>query len=109
MSKTVKCPKWGCDGVGIPVDTKKKFSFGKALVGNTVGGLFGPVGAVLSLRIVVRAASTSLRMQSTTSSWGKTSIGIDRESVVSTSSTAGRARRALSWSSVGIVCNLFCV
>lgn len=31
MSKTVKCPKWGCDGVGIPVDTKKKFSFGKAL------------------------------------------------------------------------------
>ena len=29
MSKTVKCPKWGCDGVGIPVDTKKKFSFGK--------------------------------------------------------------------------------
>jgi hypothetical protein len=47
MSKTVKCPKWGCDGVGIPVDTKKKFSFGKALVGNTVGGLFGPVGAVV--------------------------------------------------------------
>lgn len=36
MSKTVKCPKWGCDGVGIPVDTKKKFSFGKALVGNSV-------------------------------------------------------------------------
>lgn len=31
MSKTVKCPKWGCDGVGIPVDTKKKFSFGKHL------------------------------------------------------------------------------
>ena len=47
MSKTIKCPKWGCDGVGIPVDTKKKFSFGKALVGNTVGGLFGPVGAVV--------------------------------------------------------------
>nr|DAX73028.1 MAG TPA: RNA polymerase-like protein [Caudoviricetes sp.]DAZ25786.1 MAG TPA: RNA polymerase-like protein [Caudoviricetes sp.]DAZ69781.1 MAG TPA: RNA polymerase-like protein [Caudoviricetes sp.] len=47
MSKTVKCPKWGCDGVGIPVDTKKKFSFGKALVGNTVGGFFGPVGAVV--------------------------------------------------------------
>lgn len=23
MSKTVKCPKFGCDGVGIPVDTKK--------------------------------------------------------------------------------------
>lgn len=47
MSKTVKCPRWGCDGVGIPVDTKKKFSFGKAIVGNTVGGLFGPVGAIV--------------------------------------------------------------
>lgn len=35
------------ENVGIPVDTKKKFSFGKALVGNTVGGLFGPVGAVV--------------------------------------------------------------
>ena len=42
------CPRWSCDGVGIPVDTKKKFSFGKALVGNTVGGfLMGPAGAVL--------------------------------------------------------------
>lgn len=29
------------------LNTKKKFSFGKALVGNTVGGLFGPVGAVV--------------------------------------------------------------
>lgn len=44
----VKCPKWGCDGVGMPVDTKKKFSVGKALVGNTVGGLlFGPAGAIV--------------------------------------------------------------
>ncbi len=23
MSKTVKCPKWGCDGVGIPVIPRK--------------------------------------------------------------------------------------
>ena len=45
---TIRCPKWTCDGVGIPIDTKKKFSFGKAIVGNTVGGLlFGPVGAVV--------------------------------------------------------------
>jgi len=46
MNKVARCPK--CGGVGMPVDTKKKFSFGKALVGNTVGGLaFGPVGAVV--------------------------------------------------------------
>lgn len=45
---SVNCPNWLCDGVGIPVDTKKKFSFGKAIVGNTVGGLLvGPVGAVV--------------------------------------------------------------
>lgn len=44
----VKCPRFGCRGVGIPVDTKKKFSFGKAIVGNTVGGILGgPVGAVV--------------------------------------------------------------
>lgn len=48
MSKTIKCPSWTCDGIGVPVDTKKKFSFGKAIVGNTVGGLLGgPVGAVV--------------------------------------------------------------
>ena len=48
MSKTVKCPKWGCDGVGVPVDTKKKFSFTKAIIGNTVGGVLGgPVGAIV--------------------------------------------------------------
>lgn len=44
----IKCPIFGCDGVGMPIDTKKKFSVGKALVGNTVGGLlFGPVGAIV--------------------------------------------------------------
>jgi len=48
MAKTIKCPVWGCDGIGIPADTKKKFSMSKALVGNTVGGLaFGPVGAMV--------------------------------------------------------------
>ena len=30
MSKVVRCPSIFCDGVGIPVDTKKKFSLGKA-------------------------------------------------------------------------------
>lgn len=46
MSKT-KCPKFLCDGVGIPAVTDKKFSAKKAIVGNAVGGLlFGPVGAI---------------------------------------------------------------
>lgn len=45
---TAKCPKWGCKGIGIPASTKKKFSVGKALVGNTVGGLvFGIPGAIV--------------------------------------------------------------
>lgn len=45
---TVKCPKWNCDGIGMPVDTKKKFSFGKALVGNTVGAIVGGIpGAIV--------------------------------------------------------------
>ena len=40
------CPK--CGGVGMPAGTKQKFSVGKAIVGNTVGGLlFGPVGAIV--------------------------------------------------------------
>ena len=44
----VKCPAWGCGSTNvIPVDTKKKFSFTKALVGNTVGRLFGPAGALV--------------------------------------------------------------
>ena len=49
MSKTIKCPKWGCSGIGIPVDTKKKFSFSKALVGNTIGAIFGPVTAAIGM------------------------------------------------------------
>lgn len=47
MSKKIKCPKWGCDGVGIPVDTKKKFSFSKSLVNGAVGNLINPVGMVI--------------------------------------------------------------
>ncbi|HJC65325.1 MAG TPA: hypothetical protein H9931_01205 [Candidatus Enterocloster excrementigallinarum] len=46
MAKTVKCPRWGCNGIGIPVDTKKKFSLTKAAAGNIVGGFLGPAGAI---------------------------------------------------------------
>ena len=32
----------------MPIDTKKKFSFGKAIVGNTIGFALGrPVGAIV--------------------------------------------------------------
>ena len=45
---SVKCPIWGCGGIGIPADTKKKFSFWKAIVGNTVGYALGvPVGGIV--------------------------------------------------------------
>lgn len=44
----VKCPSMFCDGIGIPVDTEKKFSLGKALVGNTIGfALGGATGAIV--------------------------------------------------------------
>ena len=45
----IKCPSWTCRSTEVvPIDTKKKFSVGKAIVGNTVGGLvFGPVGAIV--------------------------------------------------------------
>lgn len=45
----IKCPRWGCGSTNVvPVDTKKKFSFGKAIVGNTVGGILGgPAGAII--------------------------------------------------------------
>ena len=33
---SVKCPILVCGGIGMPADTKKKFSFGKAIVCNTV-------------------------------------------------------------------------
>ena len=31
------------------MDTKKKFSFGKALIGNTIGAIFGPVTAAIGM------------------------------------------------------------
>lgn len=50
MGKSVKCPRIGCKGVGMPVDTKKKFSLGKSIVGNTVGyALGGPVGGLVGV------------------------------------------------------------
>lgn len=43
----IKCPKCGSTSC-VPADTKKKFSFGKAIVGNTVGfALGGPVGGIV--------------------------------------------------------------
>lgn len=45
MAKTIKCPRWGCNGIGTPVDTKKKFSFGRSLTGGALGCLVGgPIG-----------------------------------------------------------------
>ena len=45
---SIKCPRLGCDGIGIPADTKKKFSFTKSIVGNTVGYVLGgPVGGIV--------------------------------------------------------------
>lgn len=44
----IKCPKMFCDGIGIPAAEKKSFSVGKAIVGNTVGGLIAGVpGAII--------------------------------------------------------------
>jgi len=47
MSKRIKCPKWGCNGIGIPIDIKKKFSVSKSLVNGAVGAMFNPVGMVV--------------------------------------------------------------
>lgn len=48
MSKMIKCPRWGCDGAGIPADTKKKFSVGKALTGGLIGAAVGgPIGSAI--------------------------------------------------------------
>lgn len=48
MAGKIKCPSWGCNGVGMPIDTEKKFSFGKAIIGNTIGfAIGGPVGAIV--------------------------------------------------------------
>lgn len=48
MGKTVKCPKWGCNGIGVPVDTKKKFSLGKSITGGAIGMMVGgPIGSCI--------------------------------------------------------------
>ena len=46
MSK-IKCPRFGCNGVGIPADTKKKFSIGKSLTGGLLGFAVGPIGSAV--------------------------------------------------------------
>ena len=48
MSKTIKWPKFGCGGVGVPVDTKKKFALGKAVTGSILGAAVGgPIGSAI--------------------------------------------------------------
>lgn len=48
MAKKICCPRFTCGSSNvIPIDTKKKFSLGKALVGNAIGGFFGPAGAIV--------------------------------------------------------------
>lgn len=48
MGKTIRCPKFLCDGIGVPAATRKGFSVGKAIVGNTVGGIVAGVpGAII--------------------------------------------------------------
>ena len=47
MSKTIRCPRMFCDGVGIPAKTKG-FNIGKAVVGNAIGfSLAGLVGGLV--------------------------------------------------------------
>lgn len=48
MSKVVRCPSIFCDGIGMPVDTKKKFSLGKAFTGSLIGAAVGgPIGSAI--------------------------------------------------------------
>lgn len=47
MAKTAYCPSLFCNGIGIPANQSKKFSVGGAIIGNCVGGLFGPAGAII--------------------------------------------------------------
>lgn len=56
-------PKWGCDGIGIPAETKKKFSFTKSIVGNTVGfALSRPVGGLQELRQALKEKTKKIRL-----------------------------------------------
>ena len=49
MAKKITCPAWGCRSTEVaPVNTKKNFSVGKAIVGNTIGfAVGGPVGGIV--------------------------------------------------------------
>ena len=49
MAKRITCPAWTCGSTEVaPVNTKKKFSVGKAIVGNTIGfAVGGPVGGIV--------------------------------------------------------------
>lgn len=49
--KRIKCPSIFCGSTNVaPVNTKKQFSVGKAVVNNTIGGLIaGPAGALVGI------------------------------------------------------------
>lgn len=50
MGRAIKCPRMFCDGVGMPAATKNGFSIGKAIVGNTIGGMIaGAPGAIIGM------------------------------------------------------------
>lgn len=36
-----RCPKFGCNGIGLPVGTRKPFKAGKGVIGDTPGYLAG--------------------------------------------------------------------
>lgn len=63
FSNTLCCPNRNCRSTNIvPVNTKEKFSLGKAVVGGAVGTLINPIGALVG-------ASTGLKGKT-----GKTSF-----------------------------------
>lgn len=47
MGKIIRCPRLFCDGIGVPVVAKEGFSIGKAIVGNTIGGIVAGVPGAL--------------------------------------------------------------
>ena len=50
MFGKIRCPSIMCRSTNIvPIDTKKKFSFGKAVVGGCIGSLINPIGTAVGM------------------------------------------------------------
>lgn len=49
----IYCKKCGSTNI-VPVDTKKKFSLGKAIVGGAIGYMVNPVGAIVGAGTGIR-------------------------------------------------------